>query len=80
MEIKVYKAGDGKRVEKPILLRLVPCGDDVQLIAVDKRGEDVGAGAILSVTSGGAVNLYSGLTDKIGLKVTEAGYIEVMRI
>ena len=78
LELKIY--GEDDMDEKQELsLRLVRCGNRIELTAVDSEGESVIAGILLAVTSDGTVVLYSSLNSGIGLNITEAGYVKVSR-
>lgn len=76
MKIEIY-VEPKKKVEKFVYFRLVKNLDNIDLLAVNERGEDLGCGILLSITSKGTVKLMSGLSKTIGLKVSKAGYIKV---
>lgn len=73
------KSTKKKKVEKPVLFRLVQFNEEIQLVVVDEVGDDIGWGVVLSVTPGGQIELCGGLNEDVGLKVTPAGYVSVTK-
>ena len=78
MRLKIY---DGAEVEKEeeLYLRLAVDGTGVMLVAVNKDGNNVGRGNILSVSSGGVIRLHSYVNAEIGLQITKSGHVKVVK-
>ncbi len=77
MRLEIFDETKETKEEKKLRLRLVESGDDVDLVAVDENGDDVGAGMLLSVLSSGAVRLMCSVNEEIGLQVTKTGHVRV---
>lgn len=67
-----------KKVEEVVRLKLIKTENRVKLIAVNTDGVEIPNGSILSVCEEG-VHLYSGVSDKLGIKMDTTGFIKVIR-
>lgn len=67
-----------EKVEKVVRLKLIKTKNRVKLIAVNTDGEEVSNGSILSICDEG-VHLYSGVSDKLGIKMDTTGFVKVIK-
>ena len=67
-----------KKTEDVVRLKLIKTETCVKLIAVDADGVEVPNGSILSICDEG-VHLYSGVSDKLGIKTDTAGFIKIIK-
>ena len=80
MKLKIFnKTKEIVEKEKELILRLESECGEVRLVAVNEDGSDRGAGIILSVCNNGNVKLYGSVNRNMGLNVTKAGYVKVIR-
>ena len=79
MKIEIW---DGEQEEEQILrLRLLPdiaFSGDVVLAAVDKHGQKLFRGCLLSISTGGGLSLRGCISEKLGLQLNSRGELEVV--
>jgi hypothetical protein len=77
MKVKVFT--ESLKEEEQIFFRLIQESNYVLLIACNATGEIVSMGNLLKINSNGELILISGVNREIGLKLDEAGYLQVMK-
>jgi hypothetical protein len=68
-----------KKAKQPLRLRLVSLGGGIELQVVDKKGNCIDAGHLLSINSLGGLHLASDISKKIGLKLDRRGCLKVTK-
>jgi hypothetical protein len=78
MQVKVFS--EPEHAEPTLRLKLIDEGYGyVALVAVNSDGETLADAYILAVRSDGRIELFEGVSDKLGLKLTKDGYVTTVK-
>lgn len=74
MIVKIFEPNE--KPEKRVLLKLVPYGTSVALVAVDEDGQPSQGGYILEITKDGKLSRFAGVNPRLGLSLDTNTRIE----
>ena len=71
MKVSIYKEVPGVKKEQEFFLKLVKAGEAVNLVLVDKKGEELLGGILLQIKKDMTLYRYTYIEDNLGLPLEE---------